>query len=93
MILMRANLLLGPLEGVGPCNGCCPLQNHYVPRQIKNWYINSYNFSKIATDVGDQGDCVGGRGARATLTLLYLSKTTKESTMKTVRKATRKEAS
>jgi hypothetical protein len=57
MILMRANPLLRPLEGVGheiktflgpdmatseasaiwcPCNGCCPHQNHYVPRQINN---------------------------------------------------------
>ncbi len=43
MMLMRANALLGPLKGVGPCNGCCPHQNHYVPRhKNNNRYISSY---------------------------------------------------
>ncbi len=35
LILMRANPLLGP------CNGCLPHQNHYVPRLINNRYNNS----------------------------------------------------
>jgi hypothetical protein len=26
-----------------PCNGCCPHQNHYVPRHINNRYANSLN--------------------------------------------------
>jgi hypothetical protein len=42
IILMRANPLLGPLEGVGPCNSSGLHQNHYVPHHIKNRYINSY---------------------------------------------------
>ena len=28
----------------GPCNGCCLNQNHYVPRNINNRYINSYEY-------------------------------------------------
>ncbi len=27
----------------GPCNECCPHQNHYVPHRINNRYIKSYN--------------------------------------------------
>ncbi len=35
MILMRANPLQGPLEGVGP-------ENHYVSRHVNNRYKNNY---------------------------------------------------
>ncbi len=45
---MQANPLLGPFEGEGPSNGCCPHQNHYVPCHINNRYINSYNFDCFA---------------------------------------------
>ncbi len=52
LILMQANSLLGPLEGVGPeisgpipsngpRNEYCLHQNHYVSRHINNRYINS----------------------------------------------------
>ncbi len=27
---------------LGSCNRCCPHQNHYIPRQINNRYINSW---------------------------------------------------
>ncbi len=32
----------GPTPYNGPCNGCCPHQNHYVPRHINNRYTNNY---------------------------------------------------
>ncbi len=32
----------GPTPSNGPCNGCCPHQNHYIPCHIKNRYINNY---------------------------------------------------
>ncbi len=39
----------GPKWHHGPCNGCCPHQNHNVPRHINNKYINRYNLSKVKT--------------------------------------------
>jgi hypothetical protein len=51
MILMRANQLLGLLQGI-----LSAYQNHYIPRHINNRYINSYNINFLYT-----GQCLYGK--------------------------------
>ncbi len=39
---LKKSRFSGHIRSNGPCNGCCPHQNHYVPRHINWQQVNSY---------------------------------------------------